>query len=100
MAYSNTSLTFANCSLDAGGYAQVGNLVIANLRIKVTSAGASIDGLPKPYLATSKLFVGGSAYDTANERSVNFYINSNGRLLTPSSSGTGTFILTAVYISR
>ena len=50
--YSTTGLTYNNCSLQDGGYYKLGNIVLVNLRIKLTSAftggNAVVSGLSVP----------------------------------------------------
>lgn len=51
-AYTTTGLTPSNCTIGAGGYYRVGNLVIVNMRITTTAAVATgtsfVTGLPAP----------------------------------------------------
>ena len=99
LSYTTNGLVPSGCTIVGGGYAKLGNIVIVNIRIQVTSVGAFVQGFPKPVLAGSGNFLGGAGYDTVNERAAYFYVNSNGFLVFPAALGTGTFLLSLVYLT-
>ena len=99
LSYTTDGLVPNNCTIAGGGYAKFGSIVIINIRIQATSAGALVQGFPKPILTTSVPYVAAAGYDTVNERAAYFYVNSNGVLVFPAALGTGTFELSIVYLS-
>lgn len=99
LSYTNNGLVTTGCTIVGGGYAKLGNIVIVNIRIQVTSVGAVVQGFPKPVLAASVPMVASAGYDTVNERAAYFYVNSNGVLVFPAALGTGTFLLSLVYLT-
>lgn len=51
-AYSTDDLSLVNCSIIAGGYARIGNLVVVNMEIKFSSSAIGVYGLPQPLMNT------------------------------------------------
>lgn len=100
LSYSTQGLSYYRCTNAGGGYVKVGNLVIINIRLVVTTAAAVVSGLPKPFTNSTYNSVGGASYDTANESVGTFYVDNNGDLRTTYISGTGTFMISVVYISH
>lgn len=100
LSYTKNGLVPGNCTIVGGGYAKLGNIVIVNIRINATSAGALVQGFPKTIFAESGNILGGAAYDSSNERSAYFYVNPNGILTFPAALGTGTFLLSLVYLTN
>lgn len=98
LSYTTNGLVTNNCTIVGGGYVICGNIVIVNFRANTTAAGAVISGFPTTAFTESGNILGGSAYDTANERSVDFYVNHDGVLTFPAAFGTGTFLVSFVYL--
>lgn len=100
LSYTQNGLEASGCTIVGGGYAKLGNIVIVNIRIQATSAGAFVRGFPKTIFAESGNILGGAAYDSANERSAYFYVNPNGIVTFPAALGTGAFLVSLVYLTN
>ena len=86
-----------------GGYAKIGNLVVLNLRIGLTSTGKQsgshtyLSGLPMPVVQD-----GFSVVVTTNIHGLVMYMNSDGQIMKNSSSSaisSDNVILNAVYLT-
>ena len=81
-SYSTTGLTPTNCTIGAGGYYRVGNLVVVNMRVSTTasiSGGTTfISGLPAPdtTLAASNVALG----VTCSDPNYGLYMIANGNI--------------------
>lgn len=102
LSYSSSGLTpNENCTIKAGGYAKIGNLVIVNIRLDVTANGASVSGFPIPAIAENFNGVGGSGYNSTTGETCNFYLyNSNGLLTIPTANlNIGDLLISFAYVA-
>lgn len=102
LAYITTGLTpNGNCSIKAGGYIQIGKLIIVNIRVLVTATGAEISGLPIPAISDQNNGVGGVGYNTADGSTGCFYINNaNGSLIIANNVSSGDILISLVYAAK
>lgn len=101
--YSNSGLTFTGCSRVTGGYTQIGNLVIANLRIgSITVPNIKISGFPTYTNKTTNgknlvaLSIANST--TTGTSGVEGYLGADGNLYAYGLNSSYEYILSAVYI--
>ena len=102
LSYSKSALTpNESCTIKAGGYAKLGNLVIVNIRLDVTANGATVNGFPIPAIAENFNGVGGSGYNSTTGATCTFYLyNSNGLLSIPvEASNLGDLLISFVYVA-
>lgn len=102
LSYSKSGLNpNEKCTIKAGGYAKLGNLVIVNIRLDVTANGASVSGFPIPAIAENFNGVGGSGYNSTTDETCTFYLyNSNGILSIPTNnSNIGDLLISFVYVA-
>ena len=102
LSYITTGLTpNANCSIKAGGYIQIGKLVIVNIRILVTATGAAIAGLPTPAISDANNGVGGMGYNSSDGSASGYFINNaNGTLNMANSVSSGDILCSFVYAAN
>ena len=67
-SYTTSGLSYTNCSYIDGGYSKVGDIVIVNIRIKVTAVSPSISGFPsyRSKTTNNKNIVSASIYNSNN----------------------------------
>lgn len=100
LSYSRSGLTTnAAGTIIAGGYFQIGKLVVVNLRINLNATGAVVYGLPKPAITDTYNAIGGVAYNSDRETVGFYYLGTgNGNLSISGSSGSsGTLLISFVY---
>jgi len=103
LSYSRSGLTTnAAGTIVAGGYFQIGKLVVVNLRIQLNATGAVVYGLPKPAISDSYNAIGGVAYNSDRETVGFYYLGTgNGNLSISGSSGaSGTLLISFVYAAQ
>ena len=104
LTYSTDGLTFSNGTILDGGYCKIGNLVIVNMRINVTtgiSAGTVfMSGFPAA-LSTLGSTTGFVAV-TASSPTASVSMRVNGSIINGSSSSTlsGAYMLSCVYLAE
>lgn len=90
-------------SISAGGYVRVGNVIILNIRLSLTSTGKAsgshtyLKGLPRP--VEQQNF---SVAIPTNQHGLMMYMNVDGEIMKNSSSAsisTDTIILETVYVT-
>ena len=92
--YSTSGLTYAGCSHTRGGYCVQGNLVIVNISVNTTSAGATVSGFPAPQFT-----IGFGGYDGSNEKPIFAYMNTSGTLAIPGAiTQLGSFNISLTYV--
>ena len=92
--YSTSGLTYAGCSHIRGGYCVQGNLVIVNITVNTTSAGATVSGFPEPQFT-----IGFGGYDGSNEKPIFAYMNTSGILVIPGAiTQLGSLNISVTYI--
>lgn len=102
-SYSRSGLsTNAACTIIAGGYVQIGKLVVVNLRLQLNDIGGVVSGLPKPAITDIYNTIGGVAYNAANETVGYFYVRpSDGGLAIAGSSGSsGALLISYTYVAQ
>lgn len=95
-----TGLSYTNCTYVHGGYVEIGNLVVVNIRVKAdsTAASASIGGFPA-YTSSQGTRVPVTIYCASNETfSKISYLFTNGDIILGSVSLNNTYAISAVYI--
>lgn len=93
--YTTSGLNANGCTFDRGGYCKIGKIVIVNIRIILSSTGATVTGFPSPIN-----IIGFAGYDGTNEKTAFGYINTNGILTIPTAYGNnGSVMFSFVYIS-
>jgi len=91
--YINSGLTTERATIISGGYVEIGNLVIVNIRFEITGNQPRILGFPSPQFT-----IGMAGYDTAQEKAWYGYMGNNGILTTPAYYGsTGTIMASFCY---
>ena len=103
LSYSRSGLTTnSKCTIKAGGYFQIGKLVVVNIRLTLTNYNGVVSGLPKPAITDTSNAIGGVAYNSTNESAGYFYLEtSNGYLNISGSSGnSGDILITFVYAAQ
>lgn len=103
LAYSRSGLTTnAAGTIVAGGYFQIGKLVVVNLRITLNATGAVVYGLPKPAITDAYNAIGGVAYNSDREVVGFYYLGTgNGNLSISGSSGSsGALLISFVYAAQ
>lgn len=94
-----TGLTPNGCTINRGGYAKIGNLVIINLRITKTASGqCTVSGFPA-YASSGDNFVALTAVDVSSNNSpLGCIMRVHGEITITSSSSSGTFAISGCYI--
>ena len=73
LSHSTSGLSTSGCTLESGGYTKLSNIVIVNMRIKLTSAVSGafypVSGLPSPLGSINNVAL------TTNNRSIEGFIN-------------------------
>ena len=99
-----TGLTTSNCTIEYGGYARIGNIVILNFRITTTATASQnstlISGFPT-YTTSGAVnnAVGVLAENISDHTYLDCYINKSGNLINALNVASGkTILLTGVYI--
>lgn len=94
-----TGLSYTNCTYVHGGYVEIGNLVVVNIRVKANdTASASIAGFPA-YTSSQGTRVPVTIYCASNETfSKISYLFTNGDIILGNVSLNNTYAISAVYI--
>ena len=95
----STGLTPTNCTIVHGGYAEIGNLVIINIRITATYTGnnCSISGFPT-YVSTEGTRVSAPIYCASDNTSQIQYVGNNGSLNFGSVTNGNKYVCSVMYI--
>lgn len=80
-------------SITSGGYFKLGNLVIINLRLNVTTAVTSGNTIVSGFPA----YTGTTRVSCVNNRNLDIAIQTNGKILCSATVPTGVLVLDAVY---
>ena len=69
-----SGLTYTNCTYVDGGYSVIGNVVIVNIRVKVTEDGhIGINNFPRPKTINNKSTVGVNVFRIQQDKASQLY---------------------------
>jgi len=99
-SYSTDGLTYSGCSLVDGGYVRVGNIIILNIRVEISTASSATRAyITLPSNLKPKTVVALTAFNSSDDLTPIYAIaNTNGSIYLKGTTANKAFSISGVWI--